>query len=399
MSDLATQLKELEDAKKLLEAEKGKLEAEKGRLEAAKALAAAKLANPTADATTEAEAQKKLVDAQKGLIEAQQQAWVSKFIGGTVQAGPQTGSVQLNDKAGTVEASLLAADAIRECAQTIATTIRVKVEAAQVARVYVFESSKPPSFERLMNFHLRFGLIQQAFAAAGIPEVPETNEAVALTAATVAAGLGAVANILGFFKTDTTVGGIEAKFDDALVVHAVAGAITRNVRREVHVPSLYKPKATADAVTALSGKLGELGQLRTKAAAKLKELTGTADAKPRADQLEAAIGLHDAFVAHLTTTDANGTVPLVAMAAEHALLQGMTGAVVLLLRLETSGGGYLVKKGFLAGLRRAPLYYMGGAAVSYVLFDGVNGNVLAGDVVPVYGEYVRASDLREALKK
>src|SRR3954463_13969193 len=84
---------------------------------------------------------------------------------------------------------------------------------SQVQRVFVFEASKPPSFDRLINFHFRRDLIQQAFTAADIPATPHAEEmAIApMSVAAVAAGLGAVANLLGFFKTDTTVGGIEAK--------------------------------------------------------------------------------------------------------------------------------------------------------------------------------------------
>jgi hypothetical protein len=389
-------LKEFEVQKAEAEAKKAALDAEKARIEAAKSLATAKASDPTADATKDAEAQKKLVDAQTALLAAQQQAWITKFIGGEVKAGPYSGNVEMGDGAGKVEAALLAAKALEEGAAKIVEAVRP--HPATNSRVYVFDASKPPSFDRLMNFNFRFGLIEQAFAAAGVSAAPPATKAMAaaaVTAATVAAGLGAVANILGFFKTDTKVGGIESKLDEMLAVKVVAGALAKNVtNREVHAPSLFKPKATADAVQALVDKLTGLLELRMTAAANAKQAGIAAD---EAARLQAAIDLYDAFVSQLTTTDASGTAPLVAVADEHALWEGMTGGIVLLLRLETSGGSYLVKKHMLAGLFRAPLFYSGGAAVSYVLFDGLSGKVLAGGVVPVQGKYVRVSALRGAL--
>ena len=42
---------------------------------------------------------------------------------------------------------------------------------------------------------------------------------------------------------------------------------------------------------------------------------------------------------------------------------------------------------------------MGGATVTYLLLDGAQGKVLAGDVIPVYGGFVKTDDLRNELRK
>jgi hypothetical protein len=111
--------------------------------------------------------------------------------------------------------------------------------------------------------------------------------------------------------------------------------------------------------------------------------------------------LYDAFASSLTTPDANGTVPVSVLVQEHAIDAALkAGAGVLLLRLENTGGGYLLKKNLWTGLgAEMPLYHMGGATVTYLLLAGANGRVLAGDVVAIHGGFVRTDALREELQK
>lgn len=91
-------------------------------------------------------------------------------------------------------------------------------------------------------------------------------------------------------------------------------------------------------------------------------------------------------------------MPLSAVAQEFAIEDALkAGGAVLLLRLENSGGGYLLKKNLLTGLGAMPLYHMGGATVTYLLLSGVDGCVLAGDIIPVYGGFVRTDALRTTL--
>ena len=46
-----------------------------------------------------------------------------------------------------------------------------------------------------------------------------------------------------------------------------------------------------------------------------------------------------------------------------------------------------------------PLYHMGGSTASYVLLSGKEGRVLASDVVPVHGGFVKAGDVEKELTK
>ena len=122
--------------------------------------------------------------------------------------------------------------------------------------------------------------------------------------------------------------------------------------------------------------------------------------KPRLDQLNGVIALYDSFASALTTPDANGVLPLALVAQELAVDSVLkAGAMVLLLRLENSGGGYLLKKNLWTGLGSMPLFHMGGATVSYLALEGADGKVIAGNVVPVYGGFVKSSDLRAKLQE
>jgi hypothetical protein len=252
------------------------------------------------------------------------------------------------------------------------------------------------------------------------------------TPALVSAGLDAFSKLLGFFKTDYTIGGIDVKLDESLLLYSVAGKLTA---KEVHLPLVYAPVAQTSAIAGLAEELSELVDLRGRAATQFSELnnriadlqkqaaeldkqaSGAEDAnaqnpdkdtllraiaglKPKTDQLTGVIALYDAFASSLTTPDANGTVPVSVLVQEYAVDAALgAGAGVLLLRLENTGGGYLLKKNLLTGLGAMPLYHMGGATVTYLLLAGANGRVLAGDVVAIHGGFVQTNQLREELQK
>jgi tetratricopeptide (TPR) repeat protein len=406
-SGASQQLADLVSQKALADAQKALADSQKA-LEQAKSGSSQQL--------VDLQNQKALVDAQKALLDSQTQAALSKYIG-EVKAGPYSGSVDMKEKAGTEEAALLGARAVKEAAGIVAKAVKDKGQ-----KFYVFAAREFPNFQRLLTFRFRKELIKQAFAAAGVrPPAGPGPEAVPITPGLVSAGLDAFSKILGFFKTDFTVGGNELKLDESLLLFSVAGGLAP---KEAHLPMIYEPTAQNNSVTALTTELGELVALRTlasgeatkardKIAEKEKEAAGTADvptkeallkevasAKARMDQLNGVIGLYDSFASALTTADSSGAVPLTFLAQEFAIDKALkAGGHVLLLRLESSGGGYLLKKNLLTGLGRMPLFHMGGATITYVLIAGDQGTVLAGDVVPVHGGFVRSDKIREELEK
>jgi predicted nuclease with TOPRIM domain len=447
--DLQQQIDQLKKEKEKLDAEKAKLDAQKALLDSQKALdqskdtAAQKLSDlqnqkSLADAQkaladsqralqqsqdasnqklTELQNQKTLADAQKALADAQSQAALAKYIG-DVKAGPYSGSVDMKDKAGTEEAQLLAARAVKEAGIKIASAVGQKS-----TKFYIFAVKDFPNFQRLTSFRFRKELLKQAFDAAGIRKPAGVVEE-AVTPAMVSAGLDAFNKILGFFKTDYTIGGIETKLDESLLLFSVAGKLS-TAGVEVHLPAFYEPAVQKSTIETLTKELAELIDLRRRAETEVKSLQGEIDQlqkqaadpqnaankdallktvselKPRLDRVNGVIALFDSFSAFLTTPDTNGAVPLTSIALELAVDDALksTEAGVLLLRLENTGGGYLLKKNLLTGLGKMPLYHMGGATVTYILLEGPSGKVLGGDILAIHGGFVRTDNLRSELAK
>jgi hypothetical protein len=407
-SGASQQLADLQNQKALADAQKALADSKKALDPAA---------GGSAQQVVDLQNQKALIDAQKALMDSQTQALLARLIG-DVKGGPFSGSVDMKDKAGTQEAALLAARAIREAAALVA-----KAVPDEITNIHIFPAKDFPGFQRLLAFRFRKELIKEAFNSAGVKRPAAETEAipVPISAAAVSAGLDAVSKLLDFFKTDFTVGGTDVKLDESLLLFAVAGRLSG---KGTHLPLTYDPGSRAQAVAGITTQLGELVDLRTRAvveaggasnriAANTKLASDPANAagkddlnqkiandKARVDQLNGLIALYDAFVGGLTTPDSNGSAPIVFLAQEFSIDSALTqGGAVLLLRLENAGGGFLVKKNLLTGLGAMPMFHMGGATVTYLLLKGPTGEVIAGDVVPVHGGFVRSDKMREVLNE
>jgi hypothetical protein len=424
---LADSQKALDDAKNSSAQELADLEHKKALADAQKALVDSLRALDQAKADSaqqraDLENQTALANAQKALLDAQNQGVLAKYLG-DVKAGPYSGTVTVKDKAGTEEALLLSARAVKEAATKVAEAVGAVAE-----KFHVFSAKGFPNFQRLLGFQFRKELIKQAFASAGIKEA-EALAMEAVTGGLVSAGLSAFSDILGFFKTDYEIGNIDVQLDESLLLFSVAGCLARKEGRstgkEVHLPLVYDPRSQNSSIKAVTNELAELVELRTQASSEVEELKKKVDAtekaaadqqnaankdalvkiaadlKPQIEQLNGAITLYDAFANSLTTPDpSTGASPLALIAQEFAIDSALkTGGVVLLLRLENTGGGYLLKKNLLTALWAIPLHHMGGATVTYLLLDGKEGKILAGDVVPIYGGFIKTDALRKKLSE
>ena len=465
----------------LLKAQQAKAEAERvvnpTTKELQDKLAALKLQRDVADAqkaldTTTAppsvellnlQKEKAIADAEKDFANSQTDALKAKYIG-TVAAGTFTGHVTRETGAGNIEGNLLATRAARSAAEEVARRVLAatqalevdpaqqpapkvdpaqqpapKVEQAQQLApkmdpaqqpkpIYVFGVSEFPDFQRLVNFRFRKELIAQAFKIADVkvPATPEAAPAPGLETVAVpalaGAGLEALTNLLKFFKTDYTVGGIDAKVENSPVVFSVAGKL-RAGKRTVYTPAMYSPRVLSDGVSGLIKELETLVALRGIAETEFKTLDGesqqlqeaatkmpdgdakkaalksAADKKAQADRKRGAATLYDAFATSLTTPDASGVIPMTGLAQEATLSAVLkSGGDVLLVRTDYSGGGYLVKKNIVTGLGGMPLEHSGGAVVSFLMLTGADGRVLDGGVVTLYGGYVKPKELAELLR-
>jgi hypothetical protein len=410
------QLADLQNQKALADAQKALAESQKA-LDQSKSSSAGQL--------TDLQNQKAIADAQKAIADSQTQSMVARLIG-DVKAGPYSGSVDTKPNAGTEEALLLAARAVKEAADEVAKA--VTAFGGEPGVIHIFAAKEFPNFQRLLAYRFRKELVKQAFAAAGVakPEAAALGLESIAVPALASAGLDAFSKMVGFFKTDFTVGSIDVKLDESLLLYSVAGKLKN---KEVHLPLVYAPIAQNDAMAGLASELLELVDLRGRAATQLDEINDQivdlkqqaadqaapaggdnqagdeilgviAGLKPKTDRLTSVIALYDVFANSLTTVDANGSAPISGLVLEYAADKALqAGAGVLLLRLENTGGGYLVKKNLLTGLGVMPLFHMGGATVTYLLLAGNDGKVLAGDAVAIHGGFVRTDRLKEELQK
>jgi hypothetical protein len=421
----------------LIEAETARINAEVARLNAERARSEAQ--KPPDPTLKDLQAQTGIANAQKDLSNALTNAKIADLFG-DVKAGPFSGSVDMKDKAGTLEAMLFAHKAIQKAAEKIGKSIEQTVAADET--VLVIPARSFESFRRLTAFNLRFKLVGDALAAAeppsgqGAAEVGSgdsrvgTSESVArgageaATPAMIGAGLDAMNKLLGFFKTDFTFGGAEVTVDEAAAVFALSGAMRKlTPSPTVRLPGVLMPQdqqiASQDIGTRISTMAAQRNQLArlvnsatTEAEkleiqatneagdAKKKTLARVKQLRDSVDAMKSAIAMFDALVAALITPDASGNTLVATLVNDWALQALVTKAKskVLLVRLEATGGGYLIKKNVWTGLgAAAPLYHMGGAAMSFMLCDGPTGNVLAADTVPVHGGYTASRNVQRDL--
>jgi len=353
------------------------------------------------------------------------EAWKARYIG-TVAEGKFSGSVEVKDKAGDIEASLLATKAIKEASSKICAEVARETANSPRKKILLFRANTFPDFQRLMAFRFQKELLRTALMETE-GEAKRPIEPFAIPAA-VGASLEALNNILGFLRTDYTVGAVNITLEESLLLNAVAGGLV-NQRISgkndiiVQLPLIYDPLAGDDTIKSLTRELAELDSLRAKtetlveqADREYEDAKGKADGekdnakktryqkeadaiKARCDRMKGLITLYDDFVKSFTTADAKtGKVPLVEIAQEFAIGQSLLkDANVLLLHLENFGGSYMIKKNIWSGLWGMPFYHTGGATVSYLLLDGQSGTVLLGGVVPIYGGFVKSNNIRKAV--
>src|SRR5574337_572239 len=429
-----------EKIKKDVDAEKAALEAKRQLLDARKALEAAEAPPDTTkkameDKLAAAKAAKNLADAEKAAADAskaQADAALATFKAkvGEVPTSGYTGDVTLKEKAGTMEAALLAAKAAKEAAQRIADALP-KQNPKKILLLY--GAAEVPNFQALTAYRAQIPWVRKRFddaqeasndANRRAPAPADFKvEAVPLAAAA-GLGLDAVNKLLGFFRTDYTVGGVDLTLEDSLLVHALAGLIADSDKNlDVQLPAVYNPGALSDAGSGILNELTTLSLLRSGAQDKAnqhdklsarftedaKKATGEAKTKLEdkaklhkvaADAWKAAIGLYDSFFSKLITADDKGAVPLTNVIREGVVAEVLSKAnLLLLVKLQRSGGAYYTKKNMWTLFGGMPFFHMGGVVASFVLLDGKTGTVQSSGVIPVHGGFLKAGDLQQQVNR
>ena len=273
-----------------------------------------------------ADAVKAEADASKAKADADLAAFKARF--GEVPASSYRGDITLKENAGKTEALLLAARRRHR-----------RSHQDQSGRGHVDRSPDVPTFDNLMRFRVDLGIVQKAFddmdrvsnaarekepADLGKPPLvkaarPPKKERAVSPIAAAGLALDAADKLLGFFRTDYTVGGID-----------VTGVT-------VHLPTLFNgnelAQTGADVIAELQGMALRRANSASTAAAherltavwtdraakeadkeKKKEMTAAAEAHKRAtDAISKATALYDTCFDKLSSPSENSAVvPIVA---------------------------------------------------------------------------------------
>jgi hypothetical protein len=121
--------------------------------------------------------------------------------------------------------------------------------------------------------------------------------------------------------------------------------------------------------------------------------------KDASDALKAAIGVYEGFFNKLSGPDDKGQVPLVTVIREDVLADVLAkdGSLLLVVKLQKSGGSYYTKRNLWTIFTGMQFYCSGGVVVSYALLQGNDGLVIASGLIPVLGGFVREGKLEETI--
>jgi hypothetical protein len=373
----------------------------------------------------------------KELADAYLAAFKARF--GDVPASQYKGEVTLEENAGKAEATLLAAQAVRSAAAAIVENIN-QLE-TKPTKVTLLATPDVPAFDNLLRFNVEIGIVRKAFDTmdaassdakskepaddAGQRPVPKMRAPVkqraVLPVAAAGLALEAADKLLGFFRTDYTVGGIDVTVEDATLVNELAGLLTRN-KCTVYLPKVFT-REIMQASEDLMGEFETLAQRRTEGVAaadeherlarkwtdagtqesdkkKKEEMSAAAEAHTHAaDVAYNAIALYDSWFDKLSFRDEKtSVVPIVAVIRERSMMDALSnGRSLLITHIHASGGSYYAKKNIWTVFGGMPFFHMGGIVASFVLLDGETGAVAAAGTVPVHGGFIKATRLENEI--
>ncbi len=379
-----------------------------------RALAAAQTQDPSAVQLTAATATANLAAQQKALADSQAGIVKGNF---TVPESGFTGSITAGDKAGTIEASLLAAGALNIAAAHIAKDVKA------TGTIILYTTSQVPDFQALISFRAQRtstdALLQSAadkldqVMPKAAPLLPAVHEAA--FPSMVGAAFDAANKLLGYFRTDYTIQGITLTPDDVLLINALSSKLSG--KATVLVPATYNAAALgtevpiltqlksmasmrievqqkADVASGLVTALDKAAATEADGAKKQQEISVSAELKTAADQAKIALTLYDGLMAKITTPDDKAQVPLTAIIQQDAVQTALAGGARLMTaKVSTVGGSYYTRKNLWSFFGCMPFFTMGGVVVSYNILDGKTGAVLSAGVVPIDGGYYKVGKL------
>ncbi len=415
------QKKALDEEAAVAESEVKKLNALKKLAEAQATPDAAKAA--TADAIASAKAGKELADAKKAQSEADLAAFKAKI--GEVPASGIQGSITLSDKAGSMETALLAAGATTTASREIGRQIKETIGSAST--IFVFANGEAPNLKELNDFRAMRELVFPEYTGA----LRNLDSALSRGAELpifggIGVSLDAITKLLGFFKSDFTIGGTDLTPDQNLLAETIASAIKKsNPDVTVNVQAIfykYTPAATAKFLQKEFSPLDGQHQIAVDkirmAELKLEDLNkdfakmpgDTVDDQEKKrkfkeslnsiqvaiDRVKKVNGIFEAAKEKITKED-----KLNAMARQFETEEKFNSdnTYVLIAKLHKVGGSHYVAKNLWTSFGAMPFKVMGGVIVSYSLFKAKTGEYIQGNLIPIHGGFVNANKVGAAINE
>ncbi len=434
-------------AKELADAEKLQVDAEILRDEVKKKLATSQaLEDPAKKAIeaklNEAKSAKELADAEKLRADSELAALKAKI--GEVPSSGITGNVTLGQGAGALETAFLAARAVCLASEKIAQAVSSVVPAG--AKIMIFAAGETPDFQTTTNFFAQRALVLQALTNA-IPQSEEwsnrenvasnlenvstnvrdnvSNLESVVSFGGIGVGLEAVTKLLGFFRSDFDVRGTDVTADNTLLAKSVIGELlkkcgNKNPAIEFYLKGTFNPMAVAATGSTLERELKGLALKRESAAnvlndlerailelqSRLAKITGDTPEEKNdklnlneqakryqgfVDKLKSALATFDTFLSKLVSQDAELTTLVSELEVWNTLME--QSSLLLIVKVDKAGGSNYIAKNLWTSFGAIPLYVMGGVIVSYTLFQGNTGSVLASGTVPVHSGFWKVNKI------
>lgn len=381
-----------------------------------------------ADEKAKAEALKAVADARKAQADAEKAAYDAELAAETAKLGgvPDSkiaGDVSAGTSAGKFEAQLLAIKAIRSGAKGIATDISTQLVDKNV---YVYPEDKLPDLRKVSVIYAQKNLLQKAASQvkADVEKFVNPPEETGLeSVAGVGLTLDSISKILGFFRSDFQIENIDVTAESILLVQALVGDLRANDAEKrpahIYVPSLYDAQLLGESESSGIGILTDLFagrnggsdavdkltkeiatrekaiQAMPDAAGRKKAEEGLLQAKDLLARAQTVVQAYDALRQRLQGTDDAAATLLGDLIAWQKLKD--SNGVLLVVSVRKAGGASYTQKNLWTFFGKVPFSVAGGAVLSYTLFDGADGSVMASALIPLHGGYQRIQNVAASL--
>lgn len=423
-------LEDLQKRKTIAEAEKAAIEAEtaldtarKKQSELAAPIDAAKKAKD--DALESANSAKAIAEAKKAQSEAELSAFKAQF--GEIPDSGIKGSVELGDKAGSMETALLAAHALATASEKISEAIKASLNQSG-NKVFIAPSGEALDFKALSGFRaLRPYLLNQFTSALAASEKAKTFQAEVLPVIpAIGVALSTLTKLLSFFASDFKVGGSDLTPDSILLAEAVGGKLqTVSPGTKIFLKGVFNPvnptaydgffaaelrplseqyekvveaiREREHDISSLAVKLAKItGDTPDDDASKLRIAEETKPHQGAIEKLKSTAQAYEAFMTKLTGSD--GGLEVLFRQFEMSSLLSEENSYLLIVKLHKAGGSHYVEKNLWTSFWKMPFQVMGGVVASYSLFNGKSGSLVMSGVVPVHGGFHNVKKLEDQLK-